>query len=168
MSTSLIRDTILHPLVSTSMKMLLTILHLLLLSEHLHLHPWAQLYSSISLSHSLGISNIVTPSTTPPPLLSSDACLTPPLPVMHTLAFSSCMSLADQPNPLVTTLMTLDSTLSSPTTTTTKANDPPLDGLHLPIALWKELCGYTQPPIAHFVSFNHLSLTYCTFAFFIF
>ena len=59
--------------------------------------------------------------------------------------------------------MTLDSTLSSPTPTTTP-HDPPLDDLHLPIALRKGTRACTQHLIAHFVSYERLSPTYRTFA----
>ena len=59
--------------------------------------------------------------------------------------------------------MILDSTLSSPTPTTTP-HDPPLDDLHLPIALRKGTRACTQHPIAHFVSYERLSPTYRTFA----
>ena len=59
--------------------------------------------------------------------------------------------------------MTLESPLSSPVPTTTP-HDPPLDDLHLPIALRKGTHACTQHPIAHFVSYERLSPTYRTFA----
>ena len=59
--------------------------------------------------------------------------------------------------------MTLDSTLSSPTPTTTP-HDPPLDDLHVSIALRKGSRACTQHPIAHFVSYERLSPIYHTFA----
>ena len=114
-----------------------------------------------SLSPSSGIS--ITPSTLPLTLLTSDDCLTPPSLVIPTPPSSSCLPFTDRSTPLVPSTMTLDSTLSSPIPTTTP-HDPPLDDLHLPIALRKGNRACTQHPIAHFVSYERLSPTYRTFA----
>ena len=114
-----------------------------------------------SFSPSLGIST--TPSTLPLTLLTSDDFLTPPSLVIPTPPSSSCLPFTDWSTPLVPSTMTLDSTLSSPTPTTTP-HDPPLDELHLPIALQKGTRACTQRPIDHFVSYECLSPTYRTFA----
>ena len=83
--------------------------------------------------------------------------------MIHTPPSSSCLPFTYRSTPLVTSSMTLDSTLSSLAPTTTP-HDPPLDDLHLPIALQKGTCACTQHLIAHFVSYECLSLTYRTFA----
>ena len=85
-----------------------------------------------SFSPSPGIS--VTPSTMPPTFLTSNDCLTPPSLVIYTPPSSSCLPFSYPSTPLVTSSMIVDSTLSSPAPTTTP-HDPPLDDLHLPIAL---------------------------------
>ena len=107
-------------------------------------------------------SRLLTPSTTPSPLLICDDCQTSLLPVMHTHVSSSRTPLSDPYIPMVTTLMSLESTLLSPTTTTT-LNHPPLDDLHLLITLKKGTNAFSQHLIAHYLSYEGLSPTYYTF-----
>ena len=114
-----------------------------------------------SLPSSLGIST--TPFTLSLTLLTSDDCLTPPSLVIPTPPSSSCLPFTNRSTPLVPSTMTLDSTLSSLAPTTTP-HDPPLDDLHLPIALRKGTRACTHHPIAHFISYERLSPTYRTFA----
>ena len=99
---------------------------------------------------------MITPSIMPPTLLISFDFLTPPLPVMHTPMSLSCMPLTYPP--------TLWLSFLSLPTTTSATNSLPLDDLNLPITLHKGTRAYTQHLIAHFVSYEHLSPTYHTFA----